>query len=131
MNSDITNVNNVAFAPPAREVNNIQKPKTDISIADNQAKKSEGEEDKKQPVSKVTSLDEARKLVEEGNKILENVGRNLQFKVDDSTKQVVMSIIDKQTGETIRQVPNEDVLALAKRMQESGGKSGSIEGYIA
>ncbi|RLD21464.1 MAG: hypothetical protein DRI71_08890 [Bacteroidetes bacterium] len=131
MNNDISNVTNVAFAPLAREVNNIQRPKTGASVADNQVKQPEEGDDKKHPSSKVISLDEARKLVEEGNKILENVERDLQFKVDESTKQVVMSIIDKQTGEIIRQVPNEDVLALAKRMQETGGKSGSIKGYIA
>jgi flagellar protein FlaG len=62
------------------------------------------------PENKVTSLDEARKLAEEGNKILESVQRNLQFKIDDSTKQVVMSIVDKATGELIKQIPSEEVL---------------------
>ncbi|WP_293751060.1 flagellar protein FlaG [uncultured Paraglaciecola sp.] len=134
MNNDISNVTNVSFSPLAREAKNTQKPESNIlkSAEDYQLKKTtEQGADNKQSPAKVTSLDEARKLVEEGNKILENVQRNLQFKVDDSTKRVVMSIVDKQTGETIRQVPTEDVLALAKRMQESDGKSGSIEGYIA
>ncbi len=132
MNNDISNVTKVSFSPLVREVNNTQKPKGKVDVADNPVEKA-GEEgvDKRVSSSNVTSLDDARKLVEEGNKILENVQRNLQFKVDDSTKRVVMSIVDKRTGETIRQVPSEDVLALAKRMQESDGKTGSIKGYIA
>ncbi len=132
MNNDISNVTKVSFSPLTREVNDTQKPKSKVDAADNQVEKAREEGgDKRLSSSNVTSLDEARKLVEEGNKILENVQRNLQFKVDDSTKRVVMSIVDKRTGETIRQVPSEDILALAKRMQESDGKSGSIEGYIA
>jgi flagellar protein FlaG len=132
MNNDISNITNVSFSPLAREVNNTQKPKSKVDAVDNQVEKATEEGgDKKLSSPNVTSLDEARKLVEEGNKILENVQRDLQFQVDDSTKRVVMSIVDKRTGETIRQVPTEDILALAKRMQESEGKSGSIEGYIA
>jgi len=132
MNNDISNVTKVSFSPLVREVDNTQKPNSKVDVADNQVEKAREEGgDNKLSTSNVTSLDEARKLVEEGNKILDNVQRNLQFKVDDSTKRVVMSIVDKQTGETIRQVPSEDILALAKRMQESGGKTGSIEGYIA
>jgi len=132
MNNDISNVTKVSFSPLVREVDNTQKPNSKVAVADNQVEEVREEgSDNKLSSSNVTSLDEARKLVEEGNKILDNVQRNLQFKVDDSTKRVVMSIVDKQTGETIRQVPSEDILALAKRMQESGGKTGSIEGYIA
>jgi len=132
MNNDISNVTKVSFSPLVREVDNTQKPNSKVDVADNQVEEVREEgSDNKLSSSNVTSLDEARKLVEEGNKILDNVQRNLQFKVDDSTKRVVMSIVDKQTGETIRQVPSEDILALAKRMQESGGKTGSIEGYIA
>jgi len=130
--SNVTNVTNVSFSPLVHEINNTQKSNSKVDAADNQVKNAiEEGSDKKLSLSTVTSLDEARKLVEEGNKILENVQRDLQFKVDDSTKQVVMSIVDKQTGETIRQVPSEDILALAKRMQESDGKTGSIEGYSA
>ena len=58
--------------------------------------------------------------------MLENSQRSLQFKMDDSTSQVVMSIVDKKTGEVIRQVPSEEVLALAKRMQETQGEPGSL-----
>ena len=81
--------------------------------------------------AEVISLKDAKKLVDEGNEILKDIQRNLQFKMDDSTQRIVMSIVDNNTGETIRQVPTEDVLALAKRIQESDGKTGSIEGYTA
>jgi flagellar protein FlaG len=125
MNNDISKVVPVAFTPLARDLSNSQKMQTD-SKKESQ-KSSESTQDasnSNKPENKVTSLDEARKLAEEGNKILESVQRNLQFKIDDSTKQVVMSIVDKATGELIKQIPSEEVLAhgfLIKTFAENQG----------
>jgi flagellar protein FlaG len=118
MDSEISKVTAVSFTPFPRDSNSTVKTKVDELDAENIEKKSSE--------SRVTSLDEAKKLVDEGNKILENVQRNLQFKVDDSTNQVVMSIIDSKSGEVIRQLPTEEALALALRLQESEGNSGAI-----
>ncbi|MDF1582060.1 MAG: flagellar protein FlaG [Methyloprofundus sp.] len=132
----IHDITNVSLPPLVAEVKSTSKL---VSVAAEEPsiskrREAEGQQntaDKKTESEKIVSLSEARKLADEGNKILQNVQRNLQFKVDDSTQQVVMSIVDKATGDVIRQVPSEDVLALAKRMQDSDGKSGSIKGYIA
>ena len=130
MNNDISNVTVVSFSPVAREVASTKK--SEGSVDSEQVKKTkEQDANETKTFAEVTSLDDAKKLVDEGNEILKDIQRNLQFKMDDSTQRIVMSIVDNNTGETIRQVPTEDVLALAKRMQESDGKSGSIEGYIA
>ncbi len=129
MNNDISKVVPVAFTPLARDLSNSQKMQTD-SKKESQ-KSSESTQDasnSNKPENKVTSLDEARKLAEEGNKILESVQRNLQFKIDDSTKQVVMSIVDKATGELIKQIPSEEVLALAQRLQETNGEGAIVQG---
>ncbi|MBE0468769.1 MAG: flagellar protein FlaG [Methyloprofundus sp.] len=132
----IHDITNVSLPPLMAEVKSTSKL---VSVAAEEPsiskrREAEGQQntaDKKTESEKIVSLNDARKLADEGNKILQNVQRNLQFKVDDSTQQVVMSIVDKATGDVIRQVPSEDVLALAKRMQDSDGKSGSIKGYIA
>lgn len=129
MNNDISKVVPVAFTPLARDLSNSQKMQTD-SKKESQ-KSSESTQDasnSNKPENKVTSLDEARKLAEEDNKILESVQRNLQFKIDDSTKQVVMSIVDKATGELIKQIPSEEVLALAQRLQETNGEGAIVQG---
>jgi flagellar protein FlaG len=118
MDGEISNVTAVSFTPFPREPNNASNTKID--------EQDEGNIEKNVSDSKAVSLDEARKLADEGNQILENVQRNLQFKVDDSTNQVVMSIIDSNSGEVIRQLPTEEALALAQRLQESEGESGVI-----
>ena len=126
MNNDISKVVPVAFTPLARDLSNSQRIQTDSKKESQKSSESIQDASKNnKSENKVISLDEARKLAEEGNKILESVQRNLQFKIDDSTKQVVMSIVDKKTGEVIKQIPSEEVLAMAQRLQES-----STEGAI-
>ena len=45
----------------------------------------------------------------------------LAFHVDDATKRVVISVIDPETNELIRQVPPEEVLQLAERLESVRG----------
>ncbi len=126
MSNDISKITAVSLAPLPKESKNI--PTGFARQTDNEADKSvtNKKEDKNNLSSKIISLDEAKKLAEQGNKLLEDVQRNLQFKVDEGTNQVVMSIVDKNTGKVIRQVPSEDMLALAKRMMEANGKPGAL-----
>jgi flagellar protein FlaG len=46
------------------------------------------------------------------------MSRELQFDVDEDTDRTVVRVMDKETGELIRQIPSEEILALAKQMQE-------------
>lgn len=125
MSGDISNI--VAVRPLVREIKDTQKVKESVNQETSVNSVTAGDDENSKLKPKVSSLAEVRKLAEEGNKILENVQRNLQFKVDDSTKQVVMSIVDKRTGEVIKQIPSEDVLSLARRMQDLNGESGIVQ----
>ena len=49
---------------------------------------------------------------------VQNMQRDLNFHVDDETGRVVIKVIDSSTSEVIRQIPEEEVLSLARRMQE-------------
>ena len=49
---------------------------------------------------------------------VQNMQRDLNFHVDDATGRVVIKVIDSATSEVIRQIPEEEVLSLARRMQE-------------
>lgn len=67
-----------------------------------------------------------KKAVDQGNSLLQSVRRNLQFKVDDATKETVIKIVDSESGEVVRQIPSEEMLAFIKRMQELEGQQGSV-----
>jgi len=53
------------------------------------------------------------------NDYVQNLQRNLQFTVDEVTGKDVVTIIDSESKEVIRQLPSEEALELARRLQEN------------
>ncbi|SEK69660.1 flagellar protein FlaG [Nitrosovibrio tenuis] len=48
-------------------------------------------------------------------------GSSLQFNIDAETDRVVVKITDSATGELLRQIPMEEMLALAKSLDQLQG----------
>jgi len=61
------------------------------------------------------SLDEAARSVEE---YLQQQSPDIAYKVDRDSGRYYFNVIDPKTKETIRQVPAEEVLAMARRVRE-------------
>lgn len=61
-----------------------------------------------------TSLDQA---VRDLNAYVQNVQRSLQFDLDDESGHTVVRVLDAETDEVIRQMPSEEVLALARHLK--------------
>jgi flagellar protein FlaG len=66
------------------------------------------------PAKKPPSSAQLEEAVTHINQVLQQTSRNLQFSVDDTTKRVVVKVVDTQTGELIRQIPSEETLAIAR-----------------
>ena len=64
-------------------------------------------------------------VVESLNSYLQTVQRDLQFSVDDASGRTVITVMDRENKEVIRQIPPESVLALADTLRE-GGELGSF-----
>lgn len=47
--------------------------------------------------------------------------KGLEFKVDENSGQAVVTVLDKDTGDVIRQMPSEEALALAEKLSEVTG----------
>ncbi|MBL4584364.1 MAG: flagellar protein FlaG [Pseudomonadales bacterium] len=60
---------------------------------------------------------EAGKAVEDLNKVAVSLHRDLNFKVDEDTGQSIITVIDTATQEVIRQIPSEEIVELAKKLQ--------------
>lgn len=45
----------------------------------------------------------------------------LQFEVDKDTDKLIVKVIDRASGEVIRQIPNEEVVRIAKLMSDGKG----------
>jgi flagellar protein FlaG len=48
---------------------------------------------------------------------LRSINRSLQFRLDESTGRMVVSICDAETGEVIRQVPGDEALRIAQNLE--------------
>jgi len=53
---------------------------------------------------------------------VQNVQRNLNFSVDEASGETVIKVIDSESSEVIRQIPSEEMLALARRLRELNGE---------
>ncbi|MDQ0139938.1 flagellar protein FlaG [Cupriavidus necator] len=74
------------------------------------------------------------RLVESGNAIetsaaigelveaLKTTSISLRFEIDESTHRVITKVVDKETGELIRQMPTAEVLRLARAIDKLQGQ---------
>lgn len=51
-------------------------------------------------------------------KHVQGVRRNLNFSIDDATGDVVVKVIDGESGKVVRQIPSEEVLKLAAQLDD-------------
>ncbi len=80
-------------------------------------KASEPAKEAAQPVSR-EQLTEAVGSVRE---YIEPINGSLEFSINDDTQQVVIRVTDKVTKELIRQIPSEEMLAMAKALDTIKG----------
>ncbi len=74
------------------------------------------DKDEKEPIlAKTIRLDEAVKKVSD---FLSAQNRDLLFNIDEQTQRTVVTVKESSSGEVIRQIPSEEVLKLADRIQE-------------
>lgn len=67
------------------------------------------------------TLPQVKTAVREVNAMLEIRSIGLQFEIDQDTHKVIVKVVDRNSGEVIRQVPNEEVVRIAKVMGEMSG----------
>ena len=59
------------------------------------------------------------KAVEDLNKYVQTVGRDLRFSVDRDSGQTIIRVMDRETEQMVRQIPPEEVVALAKFLHQT------------
>ena len=57
-----------------------------------------------------------RSAVEQLDAFAKRSARNLEFRMDDTTRQIVVLVRDTETGEVIRQIPSAEALQIAARL---------------
>lgn len=66
--------------------------------------------------------EQVQRAVEAMKQLVEVKAPNsLQFSIDDSTGKTIVRVTDAQTGEMIRQIPSEELLAIARSIDKMQG----------
>lgn len=61
---------------------------------------------------------------------VQNLQRDLQFEVDTDLGQTVISVVDSETKELIRQIPSEEVLERVRRLDLTDGTGAGADGLL-
>jgi len=74
-----------------------------------------------QSVPATPPVAEVKEAVSRLNQYVQTLRRDLEFRVDESTNTVVVTVVDPSTKEVVRQIPSEEVLAVARNLEQMQG----------
>ena len=64
---------------------------------------------------------QVEQAVHEVNASLQNRSIGLRFEVDEDTDKVIVKVVERESGEVIRQIPSEEVVRIAKVLGNAPG----------
>ena len=77
------------------------------------------EERRQQPAARPVTIPKIESVTRQIDSFLRSINKSLQFHVDQATGEMIVTIRDDETGEVIRQVPGEDALRIAQRIEDT------------
>ena len=82
------------------------------------------------PGERADEAESLQKAVSDISAYVQNLQRDLQFRVDTDLGQTIVSVVDSETKEVIRQIPSEDVLERARFLEERAAADGGSDGLL-
>jgi flagellar protein FlaG len=70
------------------------------------------------PAAAPVAIPKIESVTRQIDSFLRSINKSVQFRVDQATGEMVVTIRDDETGEVIRQVPGEDALRIAQRIED-------------
>lgn len=71
--------------------------------------------------------EQLKQAVDRINRELQQSNRELAFVFDDKLHRMLVKIVDTQTNTVVRQVPSEDMLAMARALQDAPARGALIK----
>ena len=68
-----------------------------------------------------TDVNQLKTAVEKVNKVVQMLASDLKFSVDEDTGVHVVKVIDQTTHDVIRQIPSDEMLAIARSLDQLQG----------
>ncbi len=110
--------NQSAVVNPVKEV----KPQVE-SVKVTEVKSSDGYHSLSQKPEGQLTMDEKQwiNLIERANKALSGGNRSFEFSIHEATNQIMIKVINTDTNEIIREIPNEKILDMVAKMWDMAG----------
>ena len=92
----------------------------DVKKSSSQAQQYQGSADtatQQQPLER----EQLEKMAQQLQDFMGEMNRSLQFQVDEDSGRDVIKVLDKATGDVIKQYPSEEVLSLVSKLSETAG----------
>ena len=72
-------------------------------------------------VDPAKSAERLSEVIEDLNQRIESLGRNLGFRIDDKVNRSIVTVVNRDTGEVVRQIPTEVVIRVAHSIEDLKG----------
>lgn len=72
-------------------------------------------------VDPARSAERLSEVIEDLNQRIESLGRNLGFRIDDKVNRSIVTVVNRETGEVVRQIPTEVVVRVAHSIEDLKG----------
>ena len=97
----------------------------DVKQADTQnqqrLQQNQYEKNNQEVTDQLLEREQLEKMAQQLQDFMGEMNRSLQFKVDEDSGRDVIKVLDKDSGEVIKQYPSEEVLSLVSKLSESAG----------
>lgn len=120
-------IENVSSAPPITKFSDIEaregsgkietadSPRAAVAIADN------GKGNTQRSAEMFIDEEQIIGAIEHANEALVGADRRFEFSIHEGTKEIMVKVIDDETGEIIREIPPEKILDMVAKMWEMAG----------
>jgi flagellar protein FlaG len=78
------------------------------------------------PVAPAPSIRDVKQAVSYLNEYVQSLRRDLSFSVDEKSGHTIVRVVDSNTGELIRQIPAEEMVAVSRALRNSNSQAGIL-----
>jgi len=65
--------------------------------------------------------EQVKRAADEINRQLKDAAQSIRFSVDSGSGKTIVRVVDSETGDVIRQIPSEEVLAISRSIERMQG----------
>lgn len=69
----------------------------------------------------IPTMMQVNQAVKNINKAMQDMAQGIEFSVDEDTHRTIVKVVDQQTKALIRQIPSEEILQIAKALDQAQG----------